>query len=285
MPEGDTIFRLARRLHHALAGQTVRRFESVLPALSRVDDDRPLAGRAIESVAARGKHLLMTFSGDLTLHSHLRMNGSWQLYEHGEPWRRSRRDMRVIVETDRTVAVGFNLTIAEFLTARALARHPQLQALGPDLLDPAFDSRDALRRLRAGGGAAVGDALLDQRIIAGIGNVLKSEILFVAGIHPFAAVSRLDAGDLERLITVALKLLAMNVPADTPGGGWPGPARRTRNSLDPSASLWVYGRGGRPCRRCGAAIAQRKSGADARVTFWCPRCQPDSITAAPPPAG
>ena len=136
MPEGDTIFRAARTLHRALAGSPVTRFESAFPALNRIDDDRPLAGRTIESVAARGKHLLMTFSGDLVLRTHMRMHGSWHIYRSGERWQRPARDMRIVVETARFVAVGFNVPVAEFLSGRELSRHPQLGALGPDLLAP-----------------------------------------------------------------------------------------------------------------------------------------------------
>src|SRR5262245_12739796 len=123
MPEGDTIFRAARTLHRALAGKVVTRFESVYPALTRVADDHPVVGRQIESVAARGKHLLMAFSGDLTLHTHMRMNGSWHIYRVGERWQRPARDMRVVVGTTEFVAVGFNVPVAELLTARQLARH------------------------------------------------------------------------------------------------------------------------------------------------------------------
>jgi hypothetical protein len=126
MPEGDTIFRTARALHRALAGKVVTRFESVFPAITRIADDHPIVGRTIESVAARGKHLLMVFSGHLTLHTHMRMNGSWHLYPAGAPWQRPSRDMRVLVATADAVAVGFNVPIAELLTPRQLARHKAL---------------------------------------------------------------------------------------------------------------------------------------------------------------
>src|SRR5947199_8121004 len=185
MPEGDTIFRAAATLHRVLAGHVVVRFESVLPALTRVDEDHPVAGRTIDSVSSRGKHLLMQFSGDLILHTHMRMNGSWHLYRPRDRWRAPARDMRVLVATDKAVAVGFNVPVAEFLTARDLLRHKQLAALGPDLLSASFEAAEAVRLLRRRGGGAIGDALLDQRAIAGIGNVLKAEILFVSGVHPF----------------------------------------------------------------------------------------------------
>jgi endonuclease-8 len=146
--------------------KTVTRFESVYPALTRVDHDRPLSGRRVESVASRGKHLLMTFSGDLILHTHMRMHGSWHLYRPGERWRRPARDMRVVVATDAYVAVAFNVPVAEFLTSRDLARHPAIQSLGPDLTDPGFDQADALRRIREHDAEAIHEVLLNQRALS-----------------------------------------------------------------------------------------------------------------------
>src|SRR5216683_1703334 len=149
MPEGDTVFRAAKALHRALAGHIVTRFDSVYPAVTRVAEDHPIVGRTVETVSARGKHLLMAFSGDLVLHTHMRMNGSWHLYRPGERWRRPARDMRLLVATAQFIAVGFNVPIAEFLSTRDLRRHKELAALGPDLLDPLFDRDEALRRVRA----------------------------------------------------------------------------------------------------------------------------------------
>ena len=273
MPEGDTIFRAARTLHRALAGHVVTRFESVFPAVDRVAVDHPIVGRSIESVNSRGKHLLMTFSGDLILHTHMRMNGSWHIYRPGERWQRSRQDMRVLVATDVMVAVGFNVPVAELLSARDVVRHAQLKSLGPDLLDAAFDCAEVLGRLRMAGSGAIGDVLLNQRVLAGIGNVLKSEILFVAGINPFAAAGALGDADARRVVDVARELLAANVltPAERLNAAV---GRRTTKSMDPHANLWVYGRSGKPCRRCGAVIQAKKTGIDARITYWCPKCQP-----------
>jgi endonuclease VIII len=272
MPEGDTIFRAAQTLNRALAGKLVTRFESVFPALTRVADDDPIVGRTIRSVRSQGKHLLMAFSGGLTLRTHMRMNGSWHIYRPGEKWQRPARDMRVLVGTDDFVAVGFNVPVAEFLTDRDLARHPQLRALGPDLLDAAFGPDAARARVRAHGRDAIGDALLNQRAVAGIGNVFKSEILFVAGIDPFRRVDAMTDEELARVIDVAQNLLRGNVLSreqtlSTAIG------RRTTRSLDPNEKLWVYARGGKPCRRCGTVIEARKGGVDARLTYWCPRCQ------------
>lgn len=272
MPEGDTIFRAARTLNRALAGDVVARFESIFPALTRVDDSHPMVGRTIESVSSRGKHLLIAFSGDLVLRTHMRMNGTWHIYRAGEKWQRPARDMRILIATERFVAVGFNVPVAEFLSARELERSPVLSKLGPDLLAASFDRDEVQRRIRAQPLAAIADVLLDQRVVAGIGNVLKSEVLFVSGVDPFAQVSRLDQHTLDRIIDVSRDLLAANVMtcAQTLH---PGVGRRTTGSLDPAAKLWVYARAGKPCRRCGTAIESRKTGLDARLTYWCPRCQ------------
>lgn len=289
MPEGDTIFRAARALHAALAGRVVTRFETVLPALARVDVDAPIAGRTVLGVEARGKHLLMRFGpagvgsrtappgGEgaaepprqhgLVLRTHMRMSGSWHLYRPGARWRRPRSAMRIVVETAEAVAVGFDVPVAEWLAGPAgEARQADLAALGPDLLAPGFDAAEAARRLRARAGVEIGDALLDQRALAGIGNELKSEILFVARVHPAAPVEALDDGALARVVEVARRLLGMNA-----GAGGP---RRTTGSLDPRATLFVFGRSGKPCRRCGAAIRYFRQGPDARGTYFCPSCQP-----------
>ena len=272
MPEGDTIFRAARTLHRVFAGKVVTRFESVFPALNRVAEDSPIVGRTIESAASRGKHLLMAFSGDLLLRTHMRMNGSWHVYPAGARWRRPLRDMRVLIGTADAVAVGFSIPVAEFIERGDLSRHEILQSLGPDLLDPAFDRAEAARRIRSKSADAIGDVLLDQRVVAGIGNVFKSEILFLAGVNPFAPATSIADQDVERILDIAFEQLHANVltrqQALSVAVG-----RRTTRSLDPGAKLWVYGRGGKPCRRCGIPVASRAAGLDARLTYWCPRCQ------------
>jgi endonuclease-8 len=272
MPEGDTIFKSARALHTALAGGVVTRFDSVFPALVRVAYDRPIVGRTIESVGARGKHILMTFSGDLVLRTHMRMFGVWHVYRIGARWRRPGRDMRVLVETADASAVGFKVPVAEFLTARQLARHPELSALGPDLLGSGFDSAAAAGRMREHPEEMVADVLLNQRVMAGVGNVFKSEVLFAAGVDPFAVVSSLSDVQIDRIVAVAREQLSANV-LDRSRTLSPAFGRRTTRSLDPRETLWVYGRSGAPCRKCGARIEARKTGTDARLTYWCPRCQ------------
>ncbi len=272
MPEGDTVFKAARTLHKFMAGRLVTRFESVYPALTRIADDHPIVGRTIESVSARGKHLLVVFSDDLVLRTHMRMNGSWHLYPAGARWQRPVREMRVLIGTADACAVGFNIPIAELLSTRELARHTQLQALGPDLLARAFDRSEAVRRMRARATDPIADVLLNQRVVAGIGNVFKSEILFLAGLHPFTPLAALTDADLERVVDISREQLGANVMGRSQTLSRAS-GRRTTRSLDPNEKLWVYSRGGKPCRRCGAAIQSSKTGLDARLTYWCPECQ------------
>jgi endonuclease-8 len=283
MPEGDTIFRTAARLHRALGGKCVTRFETRYAHLARVDEDAPIAGRSVERVESRGKHCLFVFSGDLVLRTHLRMRGSWHLYRPGERWLRPRDAMRVRIDVHDLVAIGFDVPDAELVSTRSLERGSPVAALGPDLLGETFDAREALRRLRARDALAIADALLDQRAVAGIGNVFKSEVLFVCGVAPEARVAALDDATLLRLLDCARRLLRANVAIGGDGGivTWRG-LRRTTGRSDPNERLYVYGRAGRPCRRCGGAIATFRQGPDARLTYACARCQPAlPIPAAP----
>lgn len=274
MPEGDTIYRAARTMHAALAGRTITRFETVLPELARVDYDAPLRGRQVESVSARGKWCLMRFSGDLVLATHMRMHGSWHLYRPGEKWRRSRRDLRLLIETADWVAVAFNVPVVEFHSARSLERHPAIKSLGPDLLRSEFDVAEAVRRLRASSAPDIASALLDQQVMAGMGNVFKSEVLFVCGVNPFAAVQELSDSQLEQLTAAAQKLLSSNArPPDGSRDAFYSASRRTTGMMNPRARLWVYDRAGKPCRKCGAPIRCARQGPGARGTYWCPECQ------------
>lgn len=275
MPEGDTIFRAARTLNRALAGQTVTRFETVLPQLARIDQDSPIVGRTVEAVEAQGKWMLTRFSGDLTLLTHMRMNGSWHIYRPGEAWRRTRVHMRIVIETASFVAVGFDIPVAEFHDPESLARHASLSRLGPDVLADTFDPIAAVQRLRETANLNVGEALLRQSVLAGIGNVFKSEICFACKVNPFRTVNSLTEDELLCLTKKAQDYLRANVTGHSGEGivtysGF----RRTTRRADRSARLWVYGRRNQPCRRCGAAIQSHKQGEAARVTFWCPVCQP-----------
>jgi endonuclease-8 len=275
MPEGDTIFRTARTLQRVLAGQKVVAFASVYAPLASVNDNTPLAGRTIECVEARGKWLLVHFSEDLILLTHMLMNGSWHIYRRGERWQRPRSQMRIVITTDDFEAVAFEVPVAQFHTARSLERHTSLPKLGPDLLKPAFVEDEAIRRIRAHPEEEVANVLLNQQVMAGVGNVFKSEICFACGIHPFRRVATLSEKEVQCLVDTARRQLSANVlESSTDGPVTYAGGRRTRNTSDEGARLWVYNRQGRPCRRCGTTILMRKQGTGARSTYWCPECQP-----------
>jgi endonuclease-8 len=272
VPEGDAIFRTARTLNRALAGHEVVRFESVLPALTRIHDDTPITGRTIESVTAAGKHVLMRFSGGLLLRTHMRMKGSWHIYRPGERWQRPRREMRVLVATQAFEAVGFNVPVAEFLKPGEMTRHDDLRLMGPDLLGETFDADEAVRRFRERGALPIADALLNQRIVAGAGNIYKSEALFLCGLNPFARVDEVDDETLRRLLATARLHLIANVTHPTGGiTTYRGYARG--GGRDGSERRYVYGRARKPCRKCGTPIRVRAQGPHARLTYWCPTCQ------------
>ncbi len=260
MPEGDTIWKTASTLDRALAGRTVVAFEAAVP-LRR----RPAVGASIVAVHARGKHLLVEFDDRTMLHTHMRMHGSWHVYRPGERWQRPRSSMRVRIETDDTEAVCFSAPVVEMLTDAEVQRHPRLSALGPDLTAPAPDVAASSRRLSSMGDVEIGVALLDQRVAAGIGNVYKSEVLFACGVDPFAPVAWLGEDVRARLLETAATLLRHNTERAGPrvtirGGG-----------------LAVYGRSGLPCTRCGSTVRSARQGEHARVTYWCPSCQPPSV--------
>lgn len=268
MPEGDTIFRSARTLHRALAGKVITRFETSVATLARADDEHTVIGRTVERVEARGKWLIVYLSGDLILLTHMLMNGSWHIYRIREPWRRSRRDMRVVVETHDWLAVGFTIPVAEFHSAASLARKTNVAGLGPDLLREDFNRERAIAGIHANRTKEIADVLLNQHVLTGIGNVFKSEICFAAQVNPFRRVETLTSSEIERILEISLRYLKINVIEGATTG-----ARRTTNSMDRSNRLWVYARRDEPCRRCGTPILTRRQGSAARVTFWCPDCQ------------
>jgi endonuclease VIII len=275
MPEGDTIFRAARTLNRALAGSRVVSFDTVYAPLARVNDDTPVTGRVIERVESRGKWLLIHFSGDLILVTHMLMSGSWHIYRRGEKWLMTRAHMRIVLTTENFEAVAFDVPVARFHSARSLERHTAIPKLGPDLLAGEFSVDQAALRLRAQGDEEIANALLNQQVIAGIGNVFKSEICFVCHVNPFRHVSSLSAAEVECLLDSSRKLMQANV-ADGAGDNivtYSG-ARRTTGASNPGARHFVYRREGRPCRRCGTAISMRRQGVGARSTYWCPMCQP-----------
>jgi endonuclease-8 len=266
VPEGDTIHRAARTLHAALAGKVVTRFETVFAQLARKDHEAPVAGRSVEAVEAAGKHLLMHFSGDLHLRTHMRMNGSWHIYRPGERWRMRRSDMRIVLETAEWVAVAFNVPVAEFHDSRSLERQEDLLRIGPDLIGETFDAEEAVRRIRARPDEEIADVILNQRVVSGIGNEYKSELLFMARINPFRKVADVTDEELRQLLATARKVMVANVEMRSG-------ARITTFSLNPAETQYVYGRGGKPCRRCGTPVEYAKQGPNARGTYWCPKCQ------------
>jgi len=274
MPEGDTIFRAARSMHRVLAGHAVTRFDAAYAHLDRVNVDTPLVGRTIEKVESAGKHILIYFSGGLILRTHMRMNGSWHLYRHGERWWRGEHAMRVRIDTAEWVAVAFNVPVAEFVTARQLETRDPVAKLGPDLLGVEFDRDEAVRRIIASGHRAIAATLLDQRIVAGIGNVYKSEVLFLSGVHPEVPSSAVPQSTLERMMDLARGLLQDNVKDGTSGQIQTyRNLRQWNKASEHDDSVWVYGRRGKPCRKCGTPIEMKKMGLEARSTYWCPNCQ------------
>ena len=281
MPEGDTIFRSARALNLALQGKRVEFFETAYAQLASVNDQSPVAGRTVERVESRGKWLLIHFSGDLILVTHMLMSGSWHIYRRGERWKRSRSHMRAMIATADFEAVAFDVPIANFYTSRTLEWNTAIPKLGPDLLGAGFSGNEALHRLAARGDDEIANALLNQQVVAGIGNVFKSEICFACGVNPFAKVSALPQTKLEDLLDTARRLMAANVSEGAADRilTYTG-SRRTTGSDNPTARMWVYGRQGQQCRRCGTLILMRKQGPGVRSTYWCPECQPMPLSAS-----
>jgi endonuclease VIII len=265
MPEGDTIWRAARALHEALAGRVVTGFSSPLPAVATAARRLSLVGRGVVAVDSRGKHLLVRFDGGAVLHTHQGMHGSWHLYRSGTGWRRPAHRARAVIETAEVVAVCFDSPRVELLSAAREREHPGLAGLGPDVLAKDFDAEAARRGLRARAALEIGAALVDQQALSGIGNVYKSEVLFLCGVFPCARVDGLDDATLDRLVATAAKLMKRNLGTAS---------RRTSSPLAPFR-LWVYGRAGRPCLRCGTDVRRRSQGDPPRSTFWCPSCQPE----------
>jgi endonuclease-8 len=276
VPEGDTIFRTARALGRALTAKQVTGFRSTYPLLTRFDDDTPLVGQMVGGVEPRGKWLLIHFSGGGTLATHMLMSGSWHIYRHGERWQQPRSNMRIVLENSEYIAVGFRVPVAKMLRANELERALRIPPAAIDVLSEEFNAAEVRRRVLARGGEEIGDVLLHQEVIAGVGNVFKSEICFVTATNPFCRVAALDSEQVATVIATARRLVKANVLEDSGDAivTYGGRKRRTTHESDPGASLWVYGRDGGPCRRCGERIRRRIQGPDARVTFWCQRCQP-----------
>ncbi len=263
MPEGDTVWNTAQVLDRALTGARLTGSDFRVPQLATAD----LTGWTVLESACRGKHLLLRLSAPepgpdaaLTLHSHLRMDGAWRTFQPGARWgARPAHLIRVVLRTATAVAVGYHLH--ELALVRTDQEHTLVGHLGPDLLGPDWDAAEAVRRLAAQPDVSVAEALLDQRNLAGIGNLYKCEILFLRGIWPWTPVR--DVPELAALVELAHKLLCAN------RGRW---TQSTTGSLYRGETTYVYGRRAQPCRRCGTPI-DRAGQAD-RITYWCRRCQP-----------
>jgi endonuclease-8 len=262
MPEGDTVWRTAQRLHQCLAGAQLVSSDFRVPAYATLD----LSGQRVSEVVARGKHLLTRVEPDVTIHTHLKMEGSWHLYRPGSRWRGPDHQVRLVLGTHDWVAVGFRLG-----TVEVLARKDEDSAvghLGPDLLGPDWDVAEAVRRLRSTPQRPVGEALVDQRNLAGIGNMYKAEVCFIAGLSPWAPV--FEVADLPGLVSLAQRVLEANKQRA---------AQTTTGDTRRGQQLWVYARAGQPCRRCRTPI--RRAAPDdptgERSTYWCPRCQPGRL--------
>jgi endonuclease-8 len=254
MAEGDSILRIARRLDDALTGEQVsvrtpgQRRPAGLPP-SQID------GQAIERVESRGKHLLLHFEDGLVLHSHLGMRGSWHLYGEGERWRRPARDAWIAIAGNGTEAVNFGGSTMRIATEAQLGRDPRLARLGPDILADGFEPTAAIARMRGTNpGIALGEALLGQRLVAGIGNIFKSEGCFEAGIDPTLRLGSLDDEQLAGVLSATRRLMLEAVET----------GRQPKR---------VYGQAGQPCPRCGAKLRSRPQGDSARTTYWCAECQ------------
>ncbi|MGW0757863.1 Fpg/Nei family DNA glycosylase [Streptomyces sp. NPDC002814] len=265
MPEGDTVWQAARRLHGALAGQMLTRSELRVPKFATAD----LTGRTVLEVTPRGKHLLTRLEGGLTLHSHLRMDGSWKVFDAGQRWTGGpAHQIRAILGATAHTAVGYRLPVLELL--RTTDEHRAVGHLGPDLLGPDWDPDRALVNLLSDPARPLGEALVDQRNLAGIGNVYKSELCFLLGATPWLPIGALPSEHAAHLPALAKQLLEANRDR---------PVRITTGRR--GQDLFVYGRAPRPCLRCHTPIrvADQGDGRRERPTYWCPTCQ-----AGPAPA-
>ena len=257
MPEGDTVHWTAAKLHAGLSGQVLTRSDFRIPSLATSD----VSGATVVETLPRGKHLLTRLDTGITLHTHLKMEGSWTVHPVGTRWRKPAHTVRVVLRTASTEAVGFQVLLD---LVRTSGEDRFVGHLGPDLLGPDWDADVALSNLRADPDRPIGEALLDQRHLAGIGNVYKSELCFLGHVDPLAAVR--DVPDLPGIVDAAQRLLEANRAR---------PNRITTGDRRPGNRLWVYGRRG-PCVRCGTPVRKADQGppGQQRPTYWCPRCQP-----------
>ncbi len=260
MPEGDTIHRAAMRLRRAAAGQPVRHFAAWEPRLDR----RDLVGATLTQVEARGKHLLMHFDRGPSLHTHMRMRGKWRVGQESEQRPRVGNAVRIVLETERARLICSNVQMARWIDVECLPADDWLRKLGPDLLAPDFHLGTAVHRLRALSGLALGEALMHQGAVCGVGNVYKSETLFLSKLDPFAPVAHFAPETLSELVMMNRKLMTLNLVAGD---------RQLRFRSGGGGRVWVYGRKGEHCLRCDGEIRMRRQGAQLRSTYYCPACQ------------
>ncbi len=267
MPEGDTIFRAACTLRAVLENRRIDAATSQDPAI-RAD---ALIGQTVTSVEARGKHLLLHLDSHSAIHSHMGMTGSWHIYSTGAAWRKPQSKASLVLSVERTEVVCFSPKTLEILSTDALRRHRFLTNLGPDLLKNPFPEEEALQRFRQCGRLTLGDAVMHQGIVCGVGNVYKSEGLFLTNMSPFQVVDEFSDEQLLDLLKELRGLMRRNLQ---------GFRRRTRFAADGS-SLWVYSRSGEPCLKCGQLIRMQRQGNLGRSTYWCPTCQTLETSAVP----
>ena len=267
MPEGDTIYRTAQVLKTALEGAKVQAFSARAPQMRSLGPSR-LIGETISAVESRGKHLLIWFApSDLALHTHMRMTGSWHLYRSRERWRKPAHLARVVIEVQGWTAVCFSAPVVELRPRAEVEQHPSLASLGPDALDETTDLAEARRRLDERADWSIAEALLDQRVLAGVGTVYKCEVLFIHRVDPWTPVAQVPPATRDALLATAEELLKRNVA--------PGSVARITTTGEGSTTgrTYVYGRARRPCGRCATPIARARQGEQGRTTYWCRRCQ------------
>ncbi|MEX2167693.1 MAG: DNA-formamidopyrimidine glycosylase family protein [Pirellulales bacterium] len=288
MPEGDTIFRTARTLRQVLSDQLIERAKARVftdgattgfpgsvnlipgPHFAIGQQWHPVesfAGRIVEAVEPQGKHMVIVLDDGRAIHSHLGMTGAWHVYRPGEPWQKPEKRARLVLEVSGFVVICFTPMVLELCSPTALRRHRFINGLGPDLLAPEIDIDDMIARFRRHNRAPIGEAVMNQTIVCGIGNIYKSELLFLSNINPFAPVSSLADDALRDLLELARDLMRQNLQE---------PERTTRYQGD-GHRLWVYPRTGQPCFLCGTTIQIRRQGELGRTTYWCARCQEGGV--------
>ena len=277
MPEGDTIFRTATTLRPAMEGGRIDNAQ----IRDHQFEVHHIIGATVAAVEARGKHLLMHLTSasravpgphqhaTCILHSHMGMTGSWHIYHPGQPWLKPTHYAALVLAINTLEVICFSPRQLELLTADQFRGHPHIQRLGPDLLANQFDMAAAVARFRQRNSLPLGEAVMNQTLVCGIGNIYKSEVLFLMNFDPFAPVSSFSDDELSAMLAKARHLMLRNC----------GTPRRTTRVGSGAGPLWIYGKSGHPCPKCGATIQLQRQGEAGRTTCWCPACQPTRKTA------